>query len=114
MTITVVVQKRTACAPAGNVVPQARWFGHIGERPVAIVPIELVLAKVSAEQIFKAIIIIVADTDARGPADVMQAGFLGDVGERAIPIVLVKPVTCARWRARQASTAEDKNIHPAV
>ena len=42
--------------------------GHVREGSIAIVAVEDVLSPVGDEQVFEAIIVVVADADAAGPA----------------------------------------------
>ena len=71
---------------------QARFFGYIGERAVAVIAIQNVLAPVGDEEILEAVIVIVADGDRRRPAGTKQPRFFGDIRECAVAIVFVEPV----------------------
>jgi hypothetical protein len=76
--------------------------------------IERVLAPVSDEDIFEAVVIIVAYRNGTSPPGPFKTGFDGDIGESSIAIVLIQPIGCARRCAIQASAAKDKNVEPAV
>ena len=71
---------------------EGRPCGDIGERAVAIVAIQNVLAPVGDEQIVESVVVVVANSDARRPAGAEQAGLLRHVGERAVAVVLVQAV----------------------
>ena len=96
------------------VLQQARLLGDVGERAVAVVAVEDVLAPVGDEEIVEAVVVVVADGDRRRPAGARQAGLRGHVGERAVAIVLVQAVGRAGGRAFEARAAEDEDIQPAV
>jgi len=93
---------------------QAGLRSYIGERAVAIVAIELVLAVVGDEEVFKSIVVVVADADANSPACVEQPGLLRDVDECAVAIVFVEPIGSAGWNALEGAAADDEDVHPSV
>ena len=114
VSVAVVIDKGAARAPAWLIIPQAGFFGYIGECSIAIVAIQLVLSEVGAEKILKTIIVIVSDADAGCPANRLQAGLLSHVSEGAVALVFVEPVGCAEGRAFQASAGKDEQIYPAI
>src|SRR5208282_2656945 len=73
-----------------------------------------ILTEVSDEKILEAVVVIVADANTNGPAGIEQSGFLGDVGERTIAIVLVKTIAGSGGDAFQAAATEDEDVHPAI
>ena len=93
---------------------QVSLLGHVGEGAVAVVAVELVLAVVGEKQIFEAVVVVVANADADGPAGIPQARFFRHVFERAVAIVLVEPVRRIRRNGFEGSSAEDEDVHPAV
>ena len=65
-------------------------MSHIGKRAVAVVVEQNVVAPEAAEQIVPAVVVVVAHADAGLPTGARQARFFGDVGKRAVAIVLVR------------------------
>ena len=102
--IPVVVQETASRSPAGLIVPKAGTLGYVGKRPIAVVSIETVLAEVGAKNILESVVVVVTDANAGRPARCLQTGFLGDVGEGAVAIVLVKAIGGVRRIPRQAGT----------
>ncbi len=49
--------------------PKAGLLGHIGKRAISVVAVEAVLSEVGAEDIVEAIVVIVGDANAVGPAN---------------------------------------------
>ena len=49
---------------------QAGLGGHVGKGAVAVVAVEAILAVVGDEEIFKAVVVVVADADALRPSGV--------------------------------------------
>ena len=92
------------------------FCADVGERAVAVVVIEHVLAEVGDEQVIVAVVVVVADADALSPAGVSDAGFGGDIGESAVAIVLeqMRGGLLAGGEAFQARAVHQKNIEPAV
>ena len=66
------------------------------------------------EEILEPVVVVVADADADGPTGILQAGFFGDVGERAIAIIFVEAIAGALAEFLQPAPAEDKDVHPAI
>ncbi len=100
--------KRVACAA------EAGLRSDIGECAVAIVAVEAVLAEVSDEEIFEAVVVVVAHADADGPSGIDEASLVCDIGEGAVAIVVVEAVAGAGGNAIEAAAAEDEDIHPAI
>jgi hypothetical protein len=90
---------------------------NVGEGAVAIVVKKNVVSPEAAEQIVPAIVVVVADADAGLPAGAREAGFLGDVGEGSVAIVLVE-MRSGRLSRRpvlaEARSVGQVNIEPAV
>src|ERR1700685_2616146 len=104
--IAVVIEKTASRAPTWLIIPKAGRFGHISKRSISVIAIEAVLPAVRAKNIFDSVVVVGADTDARGPSRSLQPGLLRDVGKCAVAIIFVKPVGRVRRisskpRARQ-------------
>ena len=68
MSIAIVIDERAARAPANCVLQQARLPGHVSECAVSVIAIEDVLAPVSDEDIFEAVVVVIADRHAARPS----------------------------------------------
>ena len=112
--IAVVVDKRAAGAEARFRVKQSGFLSHFGKGAIAVIAIQLVLPVISYEDIFKAVVVIVADADAASPSAISQPGLLGHVGKRTVAVVLVEPVGGIGRGVLYPSPAEDEDIHPSV
>src|ERR1700735_5385429 len=66
--VAIVIDPRASRAPVGPIEAHAGLPGYIGKRAVAIVVVQDVLSPTGDEQVFEAIVIIVADAHAAGPA----------------------------------------------
>ena len=62
--------------------------GDIGEAAVAVVAIESDAAEAGDEQVRLAVVVVVADCCAHGPARIADARFVGDVGEGSVVVVM--------------------------
>ncbi len=113
--VAIVVNESATRAPRLSRSAHACLVRHIGEDAVIVV-IEMVLAVVSDVEIFPAIVIVVADADALSPAARGQARFRGDIGERAIVIVVVEMIrrAVAGFRRFQGCTVDDEDVRPAI
>src|SRR5580704_2005779 len=119
--VLVVVDKRAAGIPAALAVARIRrnpgLLGGIGEGSVAIVVPQGAITPVGDVQVVETIIIVVARANALAPASAGNAGFEGDIGKGAVPVVLVEP---AHWRLTRwplgfkAGTVHQKDIEPAI
>src|SRR5262249_9575861 len=89
---------------------------HVGESSVTVVVIENVLAKVGDEEIFVAVVVVVADADALSPAGVTYTCFCSDIGESSIAIVAKKMRNrlAARRKSFQTRAINQKNVEPSV
>ncbi len=94
MPVAVVIEKRATGVPALQARRGARrhagLFRDVGECSIAVVAIQRAIAPVAHEQIFVAVVVVVAGADALPPSGARHAGFQRDIGERAVPIVLVQ------------------------
>src|SRR5437660_6640134 len=114
MAVAVVVQKTTPGAPTRLIVPEAGGLGYISKRSVTIVAVKVILSEAGAEDILKPIVVVIADAYRRGPVHRSQSGFLRNIGEGAIPIVLVEVVRRIGRGAVQASAGQQEDVHPAI
>src|SRR5712691_8637963 len=88
--VAVVVEPRTSGSPADLFVVDTGFARDISEGAVAIVVKKDVGSPEAAEEIVPAIVVVIADADARLPAGAGEAGLFCDVGEGSVAIVLVK------------------------
>ncbi len=116
MAIPVVVHKGAAGPPSGPVAGQAGFLGYVGERPVAVVVIEDVLSVIGNEEVFEAVVVVVAHADTLSPARPGHPCLLGYVGESPVAVVLeeVAGRFLARREAIQAPAIHQEDIEPAV
>ncbi len=70
----------------------ARFVGHIGERPVAIVVVENVFSELRHKQIWKAIVVVVSPNAAEPESRSGHSSFVGHVRKRAVAIVVIKRI----------------------
>src|SRR5690242_10904786 len=116
MPVAIVIYERAAGIPALAVAGNASFVRHIGKRAVTIVVIKNVLAKVAHEEIFKAVVIVIADANTLPPAGVGYACLQSNICESAVTIVLEK-MRCwllAFGETFQARSIHQENIEPAV
>src|SRR5579863_2475766 len=100
--IAVVIKETASRAPAWLIAQKAGRLGHVSKRSIAIVAVKTVLTKIGAEDVFEAVVVVVPDADAGGPAHGLQSCLLGDVGESAVAVVFVKAIGGARRITGQA------------
>ena len=67
MAVPIVVDKRTSGSPPLARFEQARLAGHVGERAIAVVAVQHVLSPIRDEQVFVAVVIVIANGDRRRP-----------------------------------------------
>ena len=72
------------------------------------------MAPIGNEQVFKAVVVVVTDSDGRSPSRSPQARLVRYIGERTIPIVLVKTICRAFRSCFESSPAQQKNIEPPI
>src|SRR5258708_6790522 len=87
LAVIVVVEPDRAGGPAGS--GDSGLLSHIGERAITIVVVQDAAAVLRDVQIWKAVAIVICDSDAHAVAAARYAGLFGDVGEGAIAIVAV-------------------------
>ena len=92
MAVAVIIDEMCSRCSSGSSGPgwiRPGFLRYIGERAVAIIAVERVLAVVSDEQIVVAVVVVIADAASLSPAGAMlQAGAFGNIGECAVAIVL--------------------------
>src|SRR5262249_52753548 len=114
-TVVVVIEPHGARSPARQA--QTGFRGHISECAVAVVVIKNATTVGGDEEVGVTVVVVIAHGYAHpegGPG--ADAGFLGDIGERAVAIVLVERVT--KWfrgleEIRRAAVYQVQ-IHPSV
>ncbi len=75
VTVPVVVEESTACAPANLLLIKAGFVSDIGKRAISVVAEKNVVSPETAKQIIPSIVVVVANADAGLPT-----------GTRPIPI----------------------------
>ena len=86
--VAVVIQKAASRSPALAAAGYARLLGNITKRAISVIAVQNVLAPVADKQIIESVVVVVADAAALAPARMGQAGVPGDVGKRAVAIVV--------------------------
>ena len=112
--VAIVVDPGAAGAPAALLVEEAGPLGDVAEGAVAVVVVEHVLSPIRDEDVVEAVVVVVADSDGRGPSGPPQARFVGHVGERTVAIVFVEAVGGLLGICIEPGTREEQNIQPAV
>ena len=114
--VAVVVDEGAARIPARAFARHASLLADIGERAVAVVVIQNVLAEVGDEQIVPAVVVIVADANALSPSRVRDAGLRGHVGEGAVAIIAkqMRSRFAAGGKALEPRSVHQKDIEPSV
>src|SRR5882672_6354782 len=114
MSVAVVVEEGTSCAPAIGGFRQASRTGYIRERSITVIAVEDILAPVGDEQIVKAVIVVVAHANTTGPAGLHQSRTLGYIGESSIAVVLIEAIARSRGSAGEAGAGQQKDVDPSV
>src|SRR4029077_1618920 len=95
----------------------ARSFGDIGKSAVMIVVIKAVFAKISDINIWPAVVVVIADGNAKSRAFVGYAGFIRNVAKSAIVIIVKQHGPRRRFFSFEGcdgGTVEQIYIEPAV
>src|SRR6266436_6324363 len=90
MAIAIVIYKRASRVPTLAAASHSRFFRHIRECSIAIVVVQNIFAKVSHEQIFVAVVVVIPDADALPPTGMLQPRLRRDVRESAVAIIFEK------------------------
>jgi len=116
LAVAIVIDECAAGIPALATGGDAGFFADVGESAVAIVVIENIFAEVGDEEIFEAIVVVVADADTLAPAVATDAGLRGDIGESAITIIFkeVGDWFLAKSGGLELATVDKENVEPAV
>src|SRR5919204_3537897 len=116
MSITVVIHKGTAGGPARFFIQQSSFLRDVSEGAVAVVVVERILAVIGDEQVFEAVIVVVAYANSLSPPRALQTGFLRNVGKSAIAIVLeqIARRLLAFGKALEACAVDQEDIEPAI
>ena len=113
--VVVVVEPDRARRPAGR--GDARLLGDVGERAVAVVVVQRAAAVRGDEDVGVAVVVVVGDGAAHAELRAAgDAGLVGDVGERAVAVVLVERVLERRLRLVEVAGAavDHEDVDPAV
>ncbi len=112
--VIVIIEPDRARAPARS--GDARPFGDIGERTVAVVVIENAAAVLRNVEVGKSISIVVPHGYALSVAPGCDARFFGDIGKTAVVIIAVEGVAQGWSRVKEVTfaTVHEIDIHPAV
>src|SRR5262249_25450671 len=91
-------------------------LADVGERSVSVVVIENIFAEIRDEEIFVAVVIVIADADALAPSGVADSGLRGDIRKRSVAIVFEKMRgrRLPRRKTFEARAVHQKNIEPAI
>src|SRR6185437_7600663 len=114
MAVAIIIDPGAAGPPQLRRLDKACFFRHVGECAIPVVAVEDVLAPVSDEEVFEAIVVVVANGNGARPSFANKPGLFGDIGESAVAVVLIKAIGRALRRALQASAVECENIEPTV
>ena len=116
--VAIVIDPGAACGEAiGGTPPggqQAGLFGDIGERAVAVVVEQNVLAPAGNEDIVKAVVIVISNGDAGGPEGACQTRFFRRIRKSAVAVVMVQADGGPFGSIFEAAPGEDDDIEPAV
>src|SRR5271163_219129 len=114
MTVAIIIKESAARAPPRRpAVCKPCLYCDVAKGSISIVLVKNILAIVSNEDIFKAIVVIVRDRYRACPPSAMESGLVRYIRECSVSVVLVETV-CRSWNRFNPSSAEQKNIQPAV
>ena len=90
--------------------------GHIGEGPVAVVVIQHDPAETTDQKVRPSVVGYIRDRRSHRPAWIADAGFVGDVGKRAVMIVVIQRAfgLLPGKRHRNAGRVRKVNVQPAI
>src|SRR5579875_1846680 len=80
VTVAVVVEEGTSRTEANAGVQEPGLFRQVREGSVAVIPEKPILSVVSDKQVFKTIVVVVANADPVRPARRGDSGLGGDIG----------------------------------
>src|SRR5260370_33508174 len=90
LSVIVIVKPDGASGPAGR--GDAGLISHIRERAVTVVVIKNIASITRDIDINPAIAVVIADGDTHAERTTCHSGFVGDISERAVMIVMVKRI----------------------
>jgi hypothetical protein len=96
--VVVIIAERGAGRPAA--VSDSRFFGNVGESPIAVIVIEVIASQTGDVDIDPSIAIVIAGCHSHGPTRIGQPRLFGNVGKRAVAIVVVERAPAALWVGR--------------
>ena len=112
--VAVVVGERRAGRPSR--IADAGLLGHVRERPVTVVAIQLVRAVAGDVEVVPAVVVEVGGDGTHAPPRVAHAGLVGDVDERAV--TLIPPQLAARApgiaRRRDGRRVDEVDVEQAI
>src|SRR2546425_1091991 len=111
--IAVVIDEGASCGPIPLARLKPRSAGHILERPFARIAVKDIRPVVSHEEIFKAVVVIIAGANPLTPAGAGQSGALRDIDKFQVSLIAVEMI-CGRRSGRQAAepgTIHDEYVH---
>ena len=114
-TIAVIVTERGTHGPA-FVERQTGLLGDVSEGAVSVVAVEHNPVETGDQQIGPAVVIVVADRDAIGPTGIAHSGFIRDISERSVVIIVEERAAgfFAGFRHLDALRVREINVRPAV
>src|SRR5947207_15987194 len=112
--VAIVVHKAATGAPALLLTPKPGLLGQIRESAIAVIAVENVLPEAGAENIVKAVVVIVTHTNATSPTNRVQPCFFCNVRESAVTIVFVETIGGAFRCALKTRARQNENVHPPV
>ena len=104
----------TSLQQRGSIPADTGLPGDVGEGAITGVVVKHVLTPISDEQVFKPVVVVIADANTGRPTRTEQTGFCRHIGEGAIPVGLVQAVRGAFRSGLESCPAEDENVEPAV
>ena len=113
--VAIVIQESATAAPRFSVSGHSGLLGYLFERPSAIV-VEPVLSVIGDVEIFPAVVVIVADTNALTPAGSDESRTFRHVRECSVMIVMIEVVRrrASCREAFQGRAIHKEDIRPAI
>ena len=116
--VFIVVEEAAARVPPGTraALDEAGLFRDVGERAVAVVVIERVLAPVGHKEVVETVVIVVPDANSLAPTRARETRLPGDVGKRAVAVVVIQMVggLLPLWEALERRAVHLEDVEPAV
>ena len=112
--IAIVIDPGAARAIARSRMDQSGLFRHVRKSTVAVIVEQKVLTPAGDEDVVEAVVIVVAHGNAGSPHATPQPGFRGDIGKRAVAVILIQSDDCLVGRRLQAAAGQDHDVLPAI